>query len=51
MIDFLKDHPGAIVVIGLASYVLGRVIFGQYDPAPPRKWYDLRRIDPRKECK
>lgn len=51
MLDFLREHPWAIVAIGLASYVLGPMIFGSYDPDTPRKWYDLRRVDTRKKRK
>ena len=51
MLDFMREHPSTIVVIGLMAYALGPVLFGPYDPAKERKWYDFRRVDPRKKRK
>ena len=38
MLDFLRENPASIIVIGITAYFLGPVIFGHYDPAKPRKW-------------
>lgn len=35
----------AIAGLGLASYLLGRLVLGRRDLGKPRKWWDYRRID------